>query len=220
MSCYSLYLGTYNSDFVNDSIPLIKRYQILPQGIYKTFTYMNGFGYLYTIIILNFALIVRYHQDKQGRKMMYNAAWVMIFILMYIMLLPLGGYRIYRPLIVRYDSILPVTMMLLFLFSTSTLFLINNINTLKFKRLYITIIVAALIAYSITDAEIKVRNDYEKKALYTVASSESDVVALTDSCQVMSWYVITKPHESTMNAELMRFWKITDRVKLYYFDSN
>jgi len=217
MSCYSLYLGTYNSDFVNDSIPLIKRYQILPQGIYKTFTYMNGFGYLYTILILNLTLIARYHKDSQGRKIIYTTAWIMLFIILYILLLPLGGYRLYRPLILRYDAILPVTMALFYLFISSSYFLLDHIKNPKYTRIYAATIALALMAYTITDAEIKVRNDCEKASLYTIRAAESDPVILSDSCQVLSWYVITNPAESERNAELLTRWKITERKKLYYY---
>lgn len=217
VSIYSIYLGTYNHDFASDQISLAERYAILPEGIVRTFSYMKGFGYAYTILALNIYLIKRYFNHSEGRKIVQGLAWTALFIAAYIFLLPLGGYRTYRPFILRYDTILPVTIPIIYLFSISTLFLLKNIKELKFKYLYLFIIGTALMAYTITDAEIKIKNDCEKEALYTISSSDSDPVRLTDSCQVISWYVITKPNESRMNAELMKIWEMTDSARLYYY---
>lgn len=40
--------------------------------------------------------------------------WIGVFSLFYILLLPLGGYRDYRPNVLRHDTILPITLSLIF----------------------------------------------------------------------------------------------------------
>jgi hypothetical protein len=59
----------------------------------------------------------------KGKKMIRILMWIGIFTFMYIMLLPFGGYRPYRPRIIRYDTFMPVTIALIYYFGASTYFI-------------------------------------------------------------------------------------------------
>ncbi len=217
LSLSSVYLGTYNSDFAAESISFTERYRLLPHGLLSTFKYMGGFGYLFTILALNIIIILRYYKKSEGTEIIKKSYWSLLFIAVYILLLPLGGYREYRSTILRYDTILPITLTLVFIFGITTYFLITALEKRKLRRIYLTIVFAALVAYTVTDCEIKYTNDCERKSLEIIAASSSDTVALNEKCHVMSWYIITNPENSRLKGKLLYLWRITDKEKLYYY---
>jgi len=128
---YSIFLGTYNSTYQTDNIPILERYLRLPKGIYYQFTQKLGFPVLFILIMLNVFLIRKYYYTKNGKKVICSLKWIGLFSLFYILLLPLGGYRPYRPNILRYDTIMPLTVCLIYFYGLSSYFLLRNIKTKK-----------------------------------------------------------------------------------------
>ena len=116
LSFYSLFLGRYNSITIATQIPLSEMYLKLPEGIYNQFTQKLGFPVLFIILTLNTIIISRKFKTLEGKKTLSIFKWIGIFSLFYILLLPLGGYRAYRPNILRYDTIMPITLSLMFIF--------------------------------------------------------------------------------------------------------
>jgi hypothetical protein len=212
-SIYSLYIGQYNSN--NEKIPLIDLYLRLPIGIYNPLTKKLGFPFLLLCIAFNYFIIRNNYKTTEGRKILNILKWIGIFALIYILLLPLGGYRDYRVNVLRYDTIMPITISLIFVFSISTLFLYKNLK-LRRKNYYIIIICGVLLFFTINDEQHFDKNMCERMELKEIADAKSSVVPLHNNCTVLSWHKITKPEDSELNAQLLTLWKVTKKKTLYY----
>ncbi|MFH1936670.1 MAG: hypothetical protein ABIK52_03805, partial [Bacteroidota bacterium] len=215
MSLYSLYLGTHN--LLNESvkIPLLELYRRLPLGFFYQFTEKAAFPLILLVIVVNLFLMRKRSGDAKVQKILILARWIGVFSILYILLLPLGGYRVYRPNVLRYDTIMPVTVCLIFLFGISTHFLIKHLPR-RVNYVYITSIVLILLAFARADEPRFQENRCEKKALQLIADSPDTIVHLSQDCHVMSWNNITDIKDSERNASLLLYWGVTPKKTLYY----
>ena len=214
-SLYSLYVGRFNSVNFSNQIPLIELYSRLPEGIYYQFTQKLGFPVLFIILIINTVYIHNRIKTNEGQKILNIFKWIGIFALIYIILLPLGGYRNYRPYVLRYDTIMPITLSLMFIFGHSTLFLIKNISNRQ-KLWYLSLIALVLFIFTNSDKPEFDKNNCERMALKEISESSEKIVKLDSDCMVLSWNKIQKPEDSGLNARLLKLWRITNEKKLYY----
>ena len=186
---YSLYLGGYNSISVANKIPVSELYLRLPQGLVNQFTRKLGFPVLFIMIALNAVLIASKYKTDEGRKIIDLFKWIGIFALIYILLLPLGGYRPYRHNILRYDTILPITICIIFAFGISALYLIKKMSNLQ-RTWYVPMIIGVLLLFTINDDGLFDKNQCERKALKEIAESRDTLVRLNTNCTVLSWDTI------------------------------
>jgi hypothetical protein len=214
-SVYSLFLGRYNSITIATQIPLGEMYLKLPKGIYYQFTQKLGFPVLFIILTINIIIISKKFKTIEGKKILNIFKWIGIFSLCYVLLLPLGGYRIYRPNILRYDTIMPITLSLIFIFGVSTLFIFKSMSNRQ-KIWYIPIIVGVLFIFTNSDQARFDKNKCERIALKEIADSKDTVVPLQHDCSVVAWGKILKPEDSELNAQLLNIWGITNEKRLYY----
>jgi len=135
--------------------------------------------------------------------------------LIYILLLPFGGFRSYRPYILRYDTVMPVTLSLIVIFGLTTNFLIFNLSG-KFKIIFSSVIIIFLLIYCYEDKSTKGINKCQRNALITISESKDTIVLVSSDCTVMSWDKIKDYKESELNAELLKYWRVTKEKKLYY----
>ncbi|HTA62870.1 MAG TPA: hypothetical protein VK835_10460 [Bacteroidia bacterium] len=212
-SFYSLYLGRYNSNNIN--ISLTELYSRLPEGIYYQFTQKLGFPILFIILTINAIIINRNFKTAEGKKILHLYKWVGLFALIYILLLPLGGYRDYRPNTVRYDTIMPITFSLMFLFGITTLFIFKS-SSKNNKTWYIPLIIMVLFIFTNADKPQFDENKRERNALKEIVESKTKIVEVPDNCKVLSWGKMLKPEDSELNSQLLFIWRITDEKKLYY----
>ena len=212
-SLYSLFIGQYNLN--NTNISVSELYSRLPKGIYNQFTSKLGFPVLFLILALNAILIAKDHKSLEGEKILSTFKWIGIFSLLYILLLPLGGYRDYRPNVLRYDTIMPITLGVLFLFGISTLYLLNKM-TRKRKTWYIPLIIGILLIFINSDKAEFDNNKCEKIALKEISESKDEIVELQNDCTVLSWGKILKPEDSELNAQLLTIWRVTKDKKRYF----
>jgi hypothetical protein len=216
LSFYSLYIGSYDNQFSKESIPILKRYPRLWIGFNKTFLSKSGFTSLYHLILLNSVLIFVFLK-LQRQKYFRILLGVLIFSIAYLALLPLGGYRPYRPDIIRYDSIMPITLVLFFLCAFTT---IKSAHVLQTNKIYFSIylIIIGVIIYSYTnkDDEIKLNHACEKSALITISKSKSKIVELENDCYILSWWEIRNYNDSKENGKLLKIFGVTQDAKMYY----
>lgn len=215
LSLYSIFIGTYNLSTIANQIPLRELYSRLPEGIYYQFTQKLGFPVLFIILTINTFIIHNKYRNIEGNRILITFKWVGIFALIYILLLPLGGYRDYRHYVLRYDTIMPITLSLMFLFGISTLFLLKTLSN-KQKIWYIPVIVGVLFIFTNSDEAMFNKNNCERIALKEISESTDKIVQLKHDCTVLSWGKIIKPEDSELNAQLLCIWRITKEKKLYY----
>ncbi len=214
-SLYSLFLGTFNSSTINQQIPLIELYGRIPDGLFYQFTSKLGFPVLFTIIIINIVVIKRKFKSKEAKRILNIFKWILLFALVYILLLPLGGHRVYRPNVLRYDTIMPITLSMMFLFGHSTLFLIKNITD-KQKILYYPLIIFIAFIFSNSDEKKFDKNNCERMALKQLSETSDKIVKLENDCNVISWTKIENPNDSELNAQMLKILRITKEKTLYY----
>lgn len=122
-SLYSLYIGRNNALNFGDSISLLERYSRIPYGIYILVIQKLAFPLLFLMIAINVLIIRKHYRTAEGIKIIKLLKWIGVFAIIYIILLPLGGFRGYRPNIIRYDTIMPITIGLMFAFGFTSFYL-------------------------------------------------------------------------------------------------
>ena len=215
LSLYSLYIGLNNSVNIDNSMPNFQRYLKLPNGLINIFSQKIGMPLLLGLVVLNSLIIKKKYNFSKGKKILILLKWITSFSIMYILLLPLGGYRFYRPGIVRFDTFMPVTFCLIFYFGISTYFLLNNLVP-KFQTAYLILIFVFLLIFTLSDKP-DFKNYYcERNALEEISHSAQKNILLSSDCTIMSWRKIIDPKDSDLNGNLLLYWRVTKEKKLYY----
>lgn len=218
LSLWALFLSRYNSVDIANQIPVWISYSRLPAGILDLFLNNLGYPLLTVIVMINAFFIAIYGKNEKGNKIITIYKWVGLFILFYVLLLPLGGYRFYRPNVIRFDSIMPVTLSLFLLYGISTVFLLKIFTGFK-GIAYLVLIALIMFSFTLADKADFEKNDCEKAALYHIADSKEDIVKLDFDCNVVSWQRIERPQDSEFKAELLKLWRITETKKLFYYNN-
>lgn len=215
LSLYALYIGTNNSIFLGETISISERYSRIPTGIITIVTQKIGFPIFLIVIGINIFLLRRNSQDNEIKKSLRIFSWIGLFSLFYILLLPLGGYKEYRPYILRYDTIMPITIGLIYMYSMSSYQLIKHFNG-KSKNTYLALIIVFTFIFSNADKPEFSKNECERLVLEKISKSNDKVVFFENDCTVLSWDKITDSKKSTLNGQLLKKWRITSDIKQYY----
>jgi hypothetical protein len=213
---YSLYVGTFNlNNGYGETIPLGERYSRMPSSVIDALTQKPGLPLLLISVIINCILIKRKVKSEEGRKIISVFRLITLFSVIYIFLVPLGGYRMYRPGVLRYDTLMPVTIGLIFMFAASSFFLIRNFKE-KIRYAYLIGIFGILLAF--TNADERDNSDYlcERNALEQLSYAKDSIIFIKNDCTVMSWSRPADYNETELNAELFLHWGITKEKVLYY----
>ncbi|MCA0333838.1 MAG: hypothetical protein LCH44_07795 [Bacteroidetes bacterium] len=215
-SLYVYYLGTFNVESAPnaDAPDLLARYKLLFQGIYILLTYMPGLSLLliYTIIL---SFILNRHYKSMYAPFQKEHLILLAIVIVYIALLPLGGYRPYRPYIIRSDTSLPALAVLFFIFTQV------NLLSMKFfthdRKKYLTPILSIfLLVFFARDLAIKKENQCEMKSMEMISETRQvDTVRLDNTCNFMSWEVQSNPYFTHFGSKMLQEWNITDHYQPY-----
>jgi len=209
VSLYSLMLARYNSISLVNEMPLWDLYAKLPQGIFYQFTAKLCFPLIFIALIVNVYVLRKHSDNPVGQKILRWGKWVGLFMLIYLLLLPLGGYRPYRPYILRYDTIMPITLGLVFLFGLSTHFILTQLKGQWYTR-YAIWTGVFLFIFMWEDKGRFDQNQCERKALEAIAQSPATetIVQLPQECRVLSWEAQKTFDKSSNAGILLRQWNI------------
>ncbi len=214
IALYSLYIGKNNSENLPDSISIWERYGRLPSGLLQTFTTKLGLPLLILAVLTNWVWIVK--SNFTDRNIPLNLLrLIAIGIVIYIFFLPLGGYRTYRQDIIRRDTILPITISLIFLYSCTTCYILNHEKGIL-KKLFTTLICFIGLFFTIADKPNFSENSCEKDNIAKLASSPLKIVQLDDGCCVLSWAKISNYDDSKLNTKLLYTFNVLTDEKYYY----
>lgn len=215
MSLYSLFLGTfYDSNYQSDTLPIAERFSRLPYGLFSQLFHSLGFPLLLLAIGINI-FFIKQQPTPEGKKLMNYLKWIGIFALIFILLLPFGGYRPYRARIIRYDTFMPVTVAIMYFFGVTTYHILQQFHG-KRKVNYTVFMVVILLIYSFADLGGINKNRCEREALQKMSTSNDSIVSIPKDCFVMSWDNTFDYKESENRARLIHFWEITHEIKLFY----
>jgi hypothetical protein len=214
LGAYSFFIGMHNSEN-GDDVSLLTRFSRLPEGLLNPFIRKLGFPLLTLMIAINVFFLWKNKQDAMSRQVLGIIKWIGIFILFYLVLLPLGGYREYRPDILRHDTLMPITLCMIFMYGAGTCWLIQ-LGSSGFTRIYSVAIVIVCLVFTNADRLKLDENECEKNALYQIARSQEQIVALKDNCLVIEWHTVRRYRDSELNSRLLQLWRITGERKWYY----
>jgi hypothetical protein len=211
---YSIYIGRYDLENLTHTLPIRERYERLPIGLQKIFTRNPGLPVLSGLIIINLLVII-ISKAKDSRIIFNLIKWALLFSVFYLLLIPMGGFRIYRKFIVRYDAFLPVTLSLFYMYLITSIYLIKQLKP-TYRSLYLALPIAATIFYFTVDKTDFQRDACQRASLEIIATSKENPVVLNTPCNVLSWNKRTNATANGYNSQLLEMWGITDGYKGYH----
>lgn len=206
---YAFYVSKYNSE-KNISVSLPERYKLLAKGIYYILSSSIAWPCIILGLGLNYYLIVK---EKLPQKAFIKNMLVIIglFTFIYLALLPLGGYRSYRPYIIRYDTLLPITLMFVFLLVYSTMYLIFNSISSQVKKIVIGLYCFFILVFTIADKKLdRNYNECQQQSMYKLYKSKDTVLYVSHECNLGTWQVedLNDPYTLDMLTRMFRQWHI------------
>ncbi len=212
LSLYALYLGQFDSLTINNQLPVLEMYAKLPLGVWRQFTGKLAWPVLFAGLTFNYFLLQRLFPAANVRK---SYRWVLLFAALYILLLPLGGFRSYRVGILRYDTILPITLSMISLYAATSWQLLRSLGWQRSKGYLVVVLLIAGVYINANDFQDEAYQ-CERSAIEEIAAAKTELVALESDCPVALWFTYPDPSYSTLNGRLFHYWGITDRPKQYY----
>ncbi|TDN36582.1 hypothetical protein [Hymenobacter sp. UV11] len=214
---YSIYIGRNNVENTH-TYSLLQRYQLLPLGVARYFIYQLGLPVLVLVLASNFLLACWAVTDSMARRrVLTTLGWVGLFIGAYLLLLPLGGYRSYRPNLLRNDTALPILLGLLFAYGYSSYFLLSQLRgRLRGGYLLIICLVGGFFLHADGQPDAFPVSDCERWSLDQLARAREPVVELAGFCPVLAWMPISDYTQSEVQAQMLYYWHITPTKKLYF----
>ncbi|WP_345081827.1 hypothetical protein [Nemorincola caseinilytica] len=213
-SAYCRFLTLHNAEGLIKQISIQERYSKMWTGLGIQFS-IKGYWLLSAMVVLNVVLLLRRKGDERARQLLSFFAWVMLFNILYTVMLPLGGYRFYRPYIIRRDVFSPVTTSLALFYGMSAFYLLRAIPR-QHILLYRAYVAIPLIHFASVSFNAMPDNSCEKNALRKIAASKERVVALDEQCPIMAWEKITDTTASKDLTAMLRIWQITKEDKVFY----
>lgn len=207
LSVYSLYLGLFNSISSRQSIPLAQLYAKLPVGLFNILTGRPGFLLLLGTLLVNTVIIRMKFDNTEGRRILSAFKWIGIGALIYLLMLPLGGAREYRPYVIRYDTFIPVTLALMFIFGASTLYLLRQVQG-RIKMFYVAMVAGVLLVFTIADEPEFERNDCERQVLNDIYRNKLSVIPADRACSVLTWNNSHDGGQGGLREELLKLWRV------------
>lgn len=212
---YSYVLGTYNIENQLAGYKAIsERYQLMPHGFWHHLKAKLAYPLLILTLLANAFILKRSGEHYSEHWLRLALPYFIAGVLLYLILLPLGGYRDYRPDIVRRDTLLPVLLALLMWLGWSSVAIAKLLQGKK-RIVYITFLVLIGLTFTLADGPNASLNDCERQGLETLSKAKTSPVVLSGDCPVLAWQVYNDPASSRWNAYFLRQLGITDQVILY-----
>lgn len=169
-------------------------------------------GFLLTSLVtaLNYFLLRGRRAGGGVAQASVAAKWVALFSLIYLVLLPLGGYPPARPNILRYDTMIPVTLCLMSLLAYTNLLVVQYARRERL-RWYVPVLVAVGLALENAD-----RGEFDQNARQRTLIAElqrapaSSTAVLSDDATVLSWRPVRQAEGSKQSVALLRRWRVLE----------
>jgi hypothetical protein len=212
---YSFLIGKNNSENLWAGISIEERYARLPKGLYSQFTTKLGPALVLLMVLVNSLIIRKYKISERAGKLLGIVKWFVILSIVYILLLPFGGYRYYRPNIIRMDTIMPVTLGMMLCYGLTTYYIIKKIR-LRWKKVYLGMVIFFTAVFINADTSFGKYNACERRTLEKISKSPEKIVFLDCECSVMSWETTTNYKDSEIKTDLLFHWNVIKQKKLFY----
>ncbi|NNM15584.1 MAG: hypothetical protein HKO56_02910 [Bacteroidia bacterium] len=216
VSLYSFYIGTFNSQNKWTDVAITDRYISLVKGLWQIVTFKFGQFLFFALLAFNLLLVYKSEKGEERSKFFKLTALLLVFALIYTLLLPLGGFRDYRPLIIRRDTYMPVLFAFMILYGMSTLYIIKYLKG-SIKKLQLVLVALLLVVLTAADSFKPEMHHCEKDLLYLIAESKKKEIILPGKCTVLSWGTKYTFSASENAAKLLLHWNIIEEPKRFKF---
>ncbi len=213
---YSFYLGTHNSENLWETVPLSTRYARLSGGFWHQYTDKWAQTILVFVTVVNSFIVSKLSPDIEAKKILKLFKWFGVLSLIYILMLPFGGYRAYRSDIVRWDTILPITIALLLFYSYFNLYILKKLRGRYYRICFIVSIVLISAHYIYAERGIVKANSCERSAMEKLAHSTERVVFIDNNCSLLNWGLELDTADSKDKTDLLLYWNVIRGQKLFY----
>lgn len=208
---YVFYVAQFNSE-KNTVVSLAERYSLLLRGLWLHITSNFAIISILSLHVVFYLLIQRFVPSyiKRYQKIIL---FTYLFIFVYLSLLPLGGYRVYRPFIVRYDTFIPCSLLLFFVVFLGFSILISSSLSSKSKMIFMTTSVAFYTLFFLADISIeKDHNQCQQDVLYALHHDKSNELILPTHCNLCTWDVseFHDPVTQDMINRMMKQWGVIE----------
>lgn len=206
---YSYYVSTFNIE-KNMDVTLLHRYILLAKGLFIICFTKAAIPIMAGIFLLNWKLIAKYNLPEK-EFLANQLKLIFFFSFIYILLLPLGGYRSYRPYIIRYDTFLPITLLGIYVLVYTTITNIINIGLKKRIHYYFIVPIFIMVVFTIADKKLEYDdNACQKNEFYSMYTSSDTVLFTTRQCNILTWDIkdLDDPYVQIMLTKQCRQWQI------------
>jgi len=205
--------GTQNTENVS-SLPLRETLIQAAKGIKFHFVESWVIWLVAVFLGIHFYRINRMDSPK---KKVWQKLFLMLLlgILIYMLMIPFGGYRSYRPFLYRYDLLIPVTISWIFLLLWTGRLVIQSWPYGRNKNIYLICATLFLVTLHLQDLKIKDRNSCEKGHLYTLQTAEEYAITLPADCPILGWHPDDNRYYTDKKVELLRRWNIVKQPLIY-----
>ncbi|MBP6659031.1 MAG: hypothetical protein KA174_00010 [Chitinophagales bacterium] len=207
---YSQYVGTFNSENGEPTL-LSFRYGKLIMRLKTYFT--KDISFLLIVAVLAVNLFSLKNTNKQINREVKIISFLSVF---YIFLLPLGGYRPYRPDIIRYDTFMPITIALLYLVGRST-FLASEI--IQRKKLYYSFLTVIFAIFMYADKPQFNDNDCQYERMIELKNSKELITVFDNKCNLLTWSPLNDTAWTSQVSQMCYYWQITDKIKPFIINN-
>lgn len=214
LNLYSLFIGRNNIESSGEGISLLERYARLPWGIFYYFKVKLGLSLLLVSVLIEVYLI-RKIKTVQARHLLIIGRFLLAFSVVFVLLLPLGGYREYRSHVIRSDTFAPVVLCMIFCFGIFSFFLMQYYKD-KTRRNFIGFVALILAYFTLSDEPHFHSNTCEKNALTTISKSKEEPVVIPYDCTVISWVKDGNVEATGIKSVFFERLNITEGHKAYY----
>jgi hypothetical protein len=208
---YSFYIGKFNIENPTEMPTILERYSLLLIGIKSQFTSDIAYLLFFILFSINFIFLQKIKETSTKSVILKFIPTLLLFSLLYIVSLPFGGYRSYRPLIIRYDIISPINFLIIF-FATYTTWLVlcNSRN-----KIYYLLLSIVFILFCIKDKPKFHSNKWEKQQLRLFASTQQDTLIINRDYNLLLWDCGSSFYATRYNTQIIYKWKISKKP-IYY----
>lgn len=214
--CYLV--GRGNAESFVQQLPLLARYGRLPRGLWNHFS-SKGLWLLSLLIIVNLGMLLRRRHDAMAKKALSLLSWVLLFSVIYILMLPLGGYRFYRPNIIRRDIFSPVLVAMVGTYGITTYYLLRTISA-SYKKYYTGFLAMCLAHYALANTRDIPDNSCERAAIEHIVASKDKIVRLEEQCTIFNWFIVRDYRESAKITRIMNVWGILNEKEKYFYQDS
>lgn len=203
---YSYYVGMYNTEN-SVYVPLAFRYERLIEGLKSYFIHDISFLLLGLILTVNFILI------KRNKIKITFYVWIMLALsVCFILLLPFGGYRPYRPNIIRNDTFLPVILLLFYFVAKSSSIVLCRI---EYSKKYVVFLAIVMLIFTYADKPNFKGDRCQRSQIKRLQQSKEKITILPADCPILTWDCTKDTQWTIDGSRMLYFWGITDTVKIY-----